>query len=277
MADQMAEVLSRRPTREFRVEVPKRNVEEFWERGFTALDRMTTDEEVEWLREVYDLLFSGRLDLPPGVLVNDVNSPLDRQRGQTISQVLKPEAVYPELRKTLFWRNTQAMALALFGDARGLDCWGHMVRKAPRDQEIVPWHQDEGYWDPSFDHEGASFWMPLDPATMQSGAMSFLPGSHKGGVLRHGFMNNDPSITTLVLEDEIDLSKAVPGPIAIGGVSIHHSRTLHGSGPNLTDNPRRAYINEWTRTPVARKTPHDRPWYWRKLEARTRYNAKADA
>ena len=275
MADQMAELMRRMPTKEFTAELPTEKVEEFLERGFTGMNRVTTDEEVEWLREVYDCLFSGELDLMPGVLVNDVNRPLGKQRGQTISQLLRPEILYPELKHTVFYRNTQRMARRLFGDERRLDCWGHMVRKAPRDQDIVPWHQDEAYWDPSFDYEGAGFWMPLDPATMESGAMSFIPGSHRGDVLRHGFMDDDPSITTLILLDEIDLSRAVPAPVEIGGVSIHHNRTLHGSGPNATGNPRRAYINEWRRIPVKRDAPLDRPWYWRKLDARVEHNNRA--
>jgi ectoine hydroxylase-related dioxygenase (phytanoyl-CoA dioxygenase family) len=149
-----------------------------------------------------------------------------------------------------------------------------MVRKAPHDDDYVPWHQDEGYWDPSFDMEGAGFWMPLDPATVESGCMSFIPGSHKGRVLRHGFMNGDPSITTLVLEEKIDEAKAVPAPIPIGGVSIHHSRTLHYSGPNKTGNPRRVYVNEWMRTPVKREVPHDRPWHWARQAEKVKHFTK---
>jgi ectoine hydroxylase-related dioxygenase (phytanoyl-CoA dioxygenase family) len=146
-----------------------------------------------------------------------------------------------------------------------------MVRKAPHDDDYVPWHQDEGYWDPAFDQVGAGFWMPLDPATVESGCMSFIPGSHKGPVLRHGFMNGDPRITTLVLEDKIDEKKAVPHPIPIGGCSIHHSRTLHYSGPNRTGNPRRVYVNEWMLTPVKRDVPYDRPWHSERMKAKVEH------
>jgi ectoine hydroxylase-related dioxygenase (phytanoyl-CoA dioxygenase family) len=106
--------------------------------------------------------------------------------------------------------------------------------------------------------------------------MCFIPGSHKGGVLRHGFMDDDPAVTTLILEDKIDITKAVLQPVPIGGASIHHNRTLHGSGPNRTDNPRRAYVNEWQIVPVKREVPYDRPWYWERQKALRANNNKLE-
>jgi hypothetical protein len=252
------------PTKEFEVQLPASAIEEFRERGFTRFHTVTTDEEIEWLREVYDLLFSGEVTLPKGTLVNDVNRPASEQRGQLNGQLLYPETFYPGLRRTLLYRNTQSLARQLFG-TQELQGWTHLARKAPRMTEDLPWHQDEAYWDPTFDYESAAFWMPLDTATMQSGAMSFLPGSHKGDILHCSFPDNDPTRTTVLIDEEFDRSTAVPQPIPIGGVSIHHCRTLHASGPNLTDAARRAYIHVWGCKPVKREISHDRPWYWQKV------------
>jgi hypothetical protein len=266
MVDKMLNLLACRPDKEMTVTLSVQAIEQFWEQGFTCVDRITTDEEIAWLREVYDLMFSGEVELPAGRRVYDVTNPLEDQRGQLNSQVLFPEAAYPQLRETQFYRNSHLMARQLFGVGEDLGCWGHMARKAPRNPEVVPWHQDEAYWDPTYDHEGAAFWMPLDPATVESGAMSFIPGSHNGDVFKHGYPDDNPSFTALTLKESVDTTAAVPQPVLIGGVSIHHNRTLHWSGPNQTDNPRRAYVNVWSRTPVLRHEPHDRPWYWRKME-----------
>jgi hypothetical protein len=78
----------------------------------------------------------------------------------------------------------------------------------------------------------------------------------------------------LVLDESIDETNAVPDPIPIGGVSIHHSRVLHWSGPNKTANQRRAYVNDWARQPVKRDTPYERPWYWGWEEAKAKHFAK---
>ncbi len=68
----------------------------------TKIDRVTTDEEIAWLREVYDMLFSGEIKLLPGALVTDVMTRMDQQRGDRIGQVLRPEQFIPELKKTQF-------------------------------------------------------------------------------------------------------------------------------------------------------------------------------
>jgi hypothetical protein len=271
MADKMLELMARRPTQELVITLSDTVVEEYQAQGYTSVSRITTDEEIEWLREVYDLFFSGELELPKGALVNDVNRPLAEQRGQTVSQVLFPESLYPQLRETVYYRNSQRMARQLLGSDE-LTCWGHLARKAAGSMDHVAWHQDEAYWDPHFDHDAAAFWMPLDEATMESGAMSFVPGSHKGDLLRHGFPNDDPSVTALMLKEAVTLEQARPHPIPVGGVSVHHQRAIHGSGPNFTKKPRRAYVNVWNNKPVQRLEPHDRPWYWQKKEARDRYN-----
>ena len=72
MADEMQELMARRPTQELVVTLSDNVVEEYQAQGYTSVSRITTDEEVEWLREVYDLFFSGELNLPKGALVNDI-------------------------------------------------------------------------------------------------------------------------------------------------------------------------------------------------------------
>jgi hypothetical protein len=276
MSEVLKELLARRPQGEFAAKLEQPAIDAFWELGFTRIDRITTDEEVLWLREIYDLLFSGDMKLLPGALVTDVMTRMDKQRGDRIGQVLRPEYFIPELKETQFYKNSNAIAKQILGHDAPLDVWGHMVRKAPRNPDIVPWHQDEGYWDPSFDYQSFGCWMPLDPATEESGCMSFLPRSHKGGVLRHGFMDNDPAVTTLILEEKIDTSKAVLQPVPVAGASIHHNRALHYSGPNRTDRPRRAYVNEWQIVPVKRDVPYDRPWYWERQKAMRAHNNKLE-
>jgi len=61
MSKEFDALMARRPKTSFDATLSAHAVEEFWEHGFTRIDRITTDEEVEWLRDVYDLLFSGKL------------------------------------------------------------------------------------------------------------------------------------------------------------------------------------------------------------------------
>jgi len=256
----LEELMTRRPTVEFTADVSARNLAEFTERGFTSIERITSDEELAWLGEVYDLLFEERVEAVPGGYF-DLIRPYDSEGGDLQPQIITPETRYAELRRTSFWRNGRMLASKLLGiDMKSLRGWGHMIRKPPRIGDSLPWHQDEAYWDPAFEYVALGCWMPLDPATLESGCMSFIPGSHRGEVRFHRHLGDDPKVHALVI-DEVDASSAVPVLVAPGGAVFHHCRILHRSGPNRSARVRRAYANEWQLTPVKRETAlPPRPW-----------------
>jgi hypothetical protein len=266
MSDRIADLMSRRPTRDYVATLPAHALEEFREQGFTAIGQITTDEEVAWLREVYDAMFDG--DVDNVFVVKDVMTRIDEQRGVRVSQIIRPEEQLPELRDTAFSRNGRRLSAQLLGlNPEGLEAWGHMVRKAPKDTESLEWHQDEAFWDPHFDYNALSCWMPLDPATVETGCMSMVPGSHKLGILPHKLGKDDPAVTYIEVADPPKPDETVLRPIEVGGASFHHCRTVHGSGPNRSANVRRAFIFEWQAPPVRRATPNDHPWWFRRHEA----------
>lgn len=259
MADLVQDLMARRPDVAFEAALTDEARAEYVERGFTKIDRITSDEEVGWLREVYDALFEGEAG---AYVLRDVMTRIDEQRGDRVGQIIRPETYLPELKETQFWKNSRRLARELLGlGGEEMDGWGHMVRKAPRDDEALPFHQDEAFWDPNFDYRSLGVWMPLDPATEESGCMSLAPGSHLEGVREHRLGKGDPAVTYIEMIDP-PLARMVAHPIPIGGASFHHCRTIHGSGPNRSDHVRRAYINEWQAVPVKRDKPKDHPWFW---------------
>jgi ectoine hydroxylase-related dioxygenase (phytanoyl-CoA dioxygenase family) len=103
--------------------------------------------------------------------------------------------------------------------------------------------------------------MPLDDATLESGCMSMIPGSHLGDIVPHRHIDDDPSVQGLeTIALPAHAAEAVPLPTLAGGAVLHHCRMLHMSGPNVSENVRRAYANEWQTTPVRRAVPYVRPW-----------------
>ena len=260
MASLVQELLARRPEKAFEARLTDDIREEFAERGFTKVDQITSDEEIAWLQDVYDAFFDG--DELGAYVVRDVMTRLDEQRGVRVSQIIRPESYLPELKETQFWKNSRRLGAELLGlSLSEMDGWGHMVRKAPRDDERLAYHQDEAFWDPTYDYHSLGVWMPLDPATVESGCMNLVPGSHKNGIVPHKLGRDDPAVTYIEAVQQ-EQPQAVPHPIPIGGASFHHCRTIHGSGPNVSDHVRRAYINEWQAVPVKRESPKDHPWYW---------------
>ena len=259
MTQVLRDILAGKPVTDFAISIDATQVAAFRESGFLSVDRITSDEELAWLREVYDHLFGARVQPVPGGYF-DLARPYESEGEDRLPQILVPEAAIPALRETAFWRNGRALAASLLGvDARQLRGWGHMIRKPARIGAPLPWHQDEAYWDPAFDYVALGSWMPLDPATPESGCLHFLPGSHRGDVRDHRHLGDDPNVHALVAE-EVDAVSAVAVPLAPGGATFHHCRMLHSSGPNTSPQVRRAWANEWQLPPARRDTPVSRPW-----------------
>ena len=247
------------PTATFVLEPTAAQVSFFAQNGYLSVPRITTDEEVEWLGVVYDLLFEEKTGTFTGGYF-DLARSYDAEGDDLLPQVLSPEHRFPQLRHTVYWRNARRMASALLGvDESRLHGWGHMILKPAMRGHETPWHQDEAYWPPDKAYTAAGAWMPLDDASVESGCLQFVPGSHRGPVLSHHHIGDDPSVHGLAADDP-DTTGAVAVPIPAGAATFHHQRMIHYAGPNTTAQQRRAYANEFQLAPVAAEVVDERPW-----------------
>lgn len=98
------------------------------------------------------------------------------------------------------------------------------------------WHQD--YVDHSTSIPEVTMWISLDVATEESGCMRYLPGSHKLGE-KVGY---DYDAGQNYEKVGMDISTAVMVEAEPGDAIFHLGLTLHGAGPNQTEQQRRAYI-----------------------------------
>jgi ectoine hydroxylase-related dioxygenase (phytanoyl-CoA dioxygenase family) len=251
------------------VDVDEEQVAFFAEHGYLVLDRITTDEELDWLRATYDAFAAQRRTGFPDA-VFDVAKPYGSLDEPDLGQLLFPERRVTGVQDTLMWRNSKRVAARLLDlPEAAVESWGHLIFKPPVRGLAIPWHQDEGYWEPRLSYHALGAWMPLDDVDVDNGCLWFLPGSHRGGVLPHRHVGDDPAVHLLELVDEIDTSAAVPVPMRAGAVSFHHPRTLHSSRPNTTDRMRRAWANEFQSAPIALDVPADRPWVTEGFQAMT--------
>jgi ectoine hydroxylase-related dioxygenase (phytanoyl-CoA dioxygenase family) len=249
------------PPSDLTVRLSDRQVEAFHRDGFTSIERITTDEELAWLEPLYDSLFeSGRGAWRGGYF--DLSRPYDSEGQDLVPQVLLPDLRFPQLRETTLLRNAIGIGAQLLGVPEAeVRTWGHMILKPPHVGGELPWHQDEAYWNTGFRYRALGCWMPLDPATRESGCMHFLPGSHLGAVREHRHLHDDPRIHGLVADD-VDGSAQVAVPLASGGATFHHCRTLHRTPPNTSGRVRRAWANELQvdPAPASDDDQPDRPW-----------------
>jgi ectoine hydroxylase-related dioxygenase (phytanoyl-CoA dioxygenase family) len=246
----------------------------FQREGYLTLPAITTAEEVERLREIYDHLFAIRAGREEGNQF-DLAGADEEDKPATLPQILNPAKYAPELATALYRANAQAIARQLLGPETNY-MGEHAIFKPPKVGAETPWHQDEAYWDPGLDYEALSVWMPLQEATLQNGCMQFIPGSHQLEVQPHHTIGHDPRVHGLEI-DSIDISKAVACPILAGGATIHHCRTVHYAGPNLSDIPRRAYILLFRLPTKKREVIRNFYWTATKQTAREERRKKAQA
>ena len=142
-----------------------------------------------------------------------------------------------------------AIAAALLRASK-LNLWEDSVLvKEPRSGERTAWHQDLSYFHVSGE-QLCTTWVPLDVADAETGAMTFVRGSHRWPeVFRPNLFVSTlpipgtdggevPDIDAMAVRGEVELVQWSLGP---GDVSVHHARTLHAAGANRSsDRWRRA-------------------------------------
>jgi len=113
------------------------------------------------------------------------------------------------------------------------------IKEANTDK-IVSWHQDLTYWGLGADAEQITAWVAISPATVESGCMQFLPGSHKQAIQPHRdtFADDNMLSRGQVLVTDINPADTIDIELQPGQMSLHHGRMFHGSGPNTSDDRR---------------------------------------
>ena len=247
------------PETAFTLEPTEQEIAFFRTNGFLAVERITTDEEILWMRRIFEHIFSGDFAAGPGSPLDRSGTPIEGEPQARLTQSFFPEIHFPQLMNTQYRRNAKGYAAALLGvDESALTSWGHMIQKQPGGR-AASWHQDHAYWQPELDYCALGVWLPMHDVSVEMGAMQFVPGSHKRGLLKHRH-EDAPIHNVLALAEPIDTSSAVACPLKMGGATFHHFETLHYTAPNRTNLVRLAFPMEFQVKPVRRKEPVAMPW-----------------
>lgn len=256
-------------------------VQYYQENGFLWLSSLTDETELAMMREAYDRIFAEKAGRSEGNEFDLAGADEDDKQA-ALPQILNPAKYAPELRNTKAEAAARAIAQQLLCADGSEEVQGgpaHAILKPAFHGAITPWHQDEAYWNPQMNYRSISIWMPLQDATLENGCMQFIPQSHKGEVLPHQSIGNDPRVHGLEVcqPNNIDFSKAIPCPIPAGGVTLHPGRTLHYAGANNSPGPRRALIFGFSLPAIPRQDDRSFPWNEAKQTARAKRAGKANA
>ena len=131
--------------------------------------------------------------------------------------------------------------------------------KEPHTTHVVGMHQDLTYWGLGETSDQVTAWIALSPATVASGCMDFVAGSHKNPILPHNDTFSDNNLLSRGQEIAVDVAEEDKTHIVLqpGQMSLHHGLTIHGSGPNTSDDRRIGfairYLNPDARQEVAER------------------------
>jgi hypothetical protein len=199
----------------------------FRARGFLTLRGLLERDEVAELARRFDEVVkraTGRS--PDGAFRSG-------EKSEPLVTVVSPEALEPALSGSRLVREARRVMSVLFDvpEDRLLCGWRCFLK--PSGADATPWHQDAAYRPPPY--RGGTVWLPLDPATPESGCLEFLPASHQGPVLDHTLHGHH------YVAEPRNVDTAVACPLSVGDASVHNCLTLHRAGSNRTARPRRAF------------------------------------
>ncbi len=209
---------------------------DFRAKGYAVLPEPIPAQALSALRAAADALIAEPAAADGGN--HDINRGADRQF------LHKRHADFPGVERFLFspfLRDVTRIALGephLFNE--------QFVVKGPRTGASFAWHQDGAYV--PFEHRPyLSVWIALDDTTLENGALSILPRD----LDRDGHI--DPHRWDEVGKEKVGYdgpNEGIALPCPAGTMILFSSLTLHRSGANTTDRPRRAYLAQYSDGPI---------------------------
>ena len=222
------------------------------EHGWYLSRRLFSDEELDELQEATEKYYAGARDrvLPvrPKNLAawEPAHGPVQRHNDYVH---FESETIGRILRKPL----VGAVAAALAGAEEIRVFQATLILKPPNPAEpsnLVPWHFDKHYWQTTTSERMLTAFIPFHDCDEKMGTITMVDGSHRWKELDGGddstrhFAQRDRSELEQILDENARFNgqevRKVPVVIPRGHISFHHCRTYHGSGPNLSQIPRRA-------------------------------------
>ncbi|HEY2671542.1 MAG TPA: phytanoyl-CoA dioxygenase family protein [Rugosimonospora sp.] len=155
---------------------------------------------------------------------------------------------------------------AVLSGSPGIRLWHDQLLYKPVDDAGTPanvgWHTDRQYWLSCESDEMLTAWVGFHDVDEAGGSVSFMDGSHRWDVTGLDFFAQDLALLEERLAGQGHRLDTRPTRMRRGQVSFHHCRTVHGSGPNRGEYPRRSLAihlqpagNRWRRHVTATGEP----------------------
>lgn len=223
-------------------------LDQFNTRGFCVIDRVMSPQQLANVRTAADKLVDASLrgtPYPPSYL----------REGENYSAINKSTRLFfsnrcehfPEFECFVKGELVAAIARDLLGPNVFLFN-EQIVVKAPQHGDSFAWHQDSGYV--RFKHRAfLTLWCALDDATRHNGTVHLIPRN----------LRTDTEVATHEWEEDGSNLVGYRGTeqgemlaVSAGTIVAFSSLTMHRTGANNTDRPRRALVCQYSAEPLLR-------------------------
>lgn len=224
--------------------VTKEQEEQYRDRGFFVLPEAISSNQLQTVRSICDELIAEQEAEMDRLDTDELN--LSRRGSRYF--VFLAFKDHPELSDFIFSDLMEEICRATVGDTCLL-FWEQFVVKGASDpnKSVFSWHQDAGYVDGLPVPPYVNAWIALDDVSESNGTVYLLPYSEAGTKER--------------VEHRVDAAtgdrigyfgdhRGVPVVAPAGSIAVFSSTTFHRSGPNTTDQLRRAYALQFAVEPV---------------------------
>ena len=215
-------------------------IENYHRDGYLMIEQALTADQLSTLQAItHDFIEQSRE-------VTENNNVFDLDEHHCADQPRPNRIKTPHLQHPAYWDvirsdNILSLLKPLLGENIRLQN-SKLNAKAGDGGAAVQWHQDWSFY-PHTNDDLLAIGIMLSDVGVNEGPLQVVPGSHKGDALPHNASGVfcgaiDPSRPEAKLETAVTLTGKA------GDMSIHHVRTLHGSAPNHSENPRLLLLYE---------------------------------
>ena len=215
-------------------ELTQTQIDQFDSDGYVIVNDIFTSDEIKELVAITD---EAQADAAT-FLAAQPNERIAISEIGAITFAAQLASTKPEIQK--FVKNTTIMGACR--DLIGPDVrmyHDQAVYKQIEKPRRFPWHQDNGYLFVEPQHY-LTCWIALNDVTIENGCPQIIPGLHKNGTLSHYFV---PTLGYECFENPP--STPVVAEIKAGGAVFFSSLTPHLTGPNNSNDVRKAYIIQY--------------------------------
>jgi ectoine hydroxylase-related dioxygenase (phytanoyl-CoA dioxygenase family) len=205
-------------------------IERFSEDGFVHAPGLIPAEELAAHRAAVDRAVAYRTRNDDAGLAD--KTPFEQSF--TMCQYLWED--FPEVGRLTFHPRVAGLAAALIGAER-VRLWHDQALYKEAGGRETEMHQDQPYW-PIAERDTITAWMALVDIDETSGAMGYIPGSHRGEV---EFIDVFTSPGAGHAFEARQAREAVYVACKAGDVIFHHGSTIHAARPNRSDAVRRVH------------------------------------